>query len=181
MRVVVLLVYAMPMVVSAGCASREPPRHATGSVTRVSSALEPAPAAGARRPAVEPPPHVTSPTLAPHETWSELFPDAAHALATWRREHADAAARIAVWAARHPQKLEVLVEWAETHRLEPLGALMLSHAGRAWNELDAIARDDPDGVEALLHWARWSGPAALALAREGRLDAPPARAPRASR
>jgi hypothetical protein len=101
---------------------------------------------------------------APLEEWRSRYPAAAQNLDEWREAYPRAATRLSRWDAHHSEKLEVLIDWAITHRYEPLGSFFLTRSSPGWDELSSIARDEHEGVEAFLQWARESSRAAEEMA-----------------
>ena len=90
----------------------------------------------------------------PIEEWRAAYPMAARTLDAWRDAYPNAARRLVMWDDQNTQDLEVLVDWAMTNPHDRIGAFFLTRSGPGWDELSAIARDEPEGVEAFLQWAR---------------------------
>jgi hypothetical protein len=150
------LLAAVAALAPAACASS--PAVSTAHVTSAQVATAQAADLPLRAPRTEPK------AWGPIEDWRTTYPMAARTLEAWRDEYPNAARRLVVWDERHTQDLEVLVDWAMTYPHERIGAFFLSRSGGRWDELSAIARDEPEATEAFLQWARHSGLAAENLA-----------------
>ena len=99
---------------------------------------------------------------APVDQWRTRYPHSARVLDEWAATYPRAASRLAAWSVREPEKLEVLVLWSVTRPLESVSVFLVERP--SWEELGAIARDEPEAVAAFLHWAHRSRGAAEELA-----------------
>jgi hypothetical protein len=99
---------------------------------------------------------------APVDQWRTRYPHSARVLDEWAATYPLGASRLAAWSAREPEKLEVLVLWSVTRPLDSVRVFLIERP--SWEELGAIARDEPEAVAAFLHWAHRSRGAAEELA-----------------
>lgn len=98
----------------------------------------------------------------PIEQWRARYPHSARVLDEWTATYPRSASRLIAWSAREPEKLEVLVLWSVSSPFDTIGVFLIERP--SWEELGAIANDDPEGIAAFLHWARRSRSAAEELA-----------------
>jgi hypothetical protein len=138
------------------CAHEPPPPRA--AVTRLTYA-KPAATAGIY---LTPPPRLES---LPLDEWRPRYPEAARTLDAWRETYPAAAQRLIAWAGHHSDELRVLVDWAITHPYERIGVFFSNRMSPSWRELNALSEQEPEGLDAFLHWARLSRVAAEELSR----------------
>ncbi len=108
------------------------------------------------------PPQQSIERTATIDEWRPRYPHPAHILDEWAVTYPQTASRLVAWSGREPEKLEVLVFWSVTSRVDPISVFLLDRPG--WEELGAIAHDDPKGIAAFLEWVRRSPGAAEELA-----------------